>query len=148
MTTPNPSSSTITTTSPSTSSLPPNVHVSNHPCVRAKLSQLRSRTADARETKSLVHEIALLVGSDALAHCLTVQTSDVTVCYARLFVCLHFIGGLLCGRVGMDEGLGDGRWETGGRMEYVCLPGLWGMALLMMQTCRTLYPSTYVPDII
>lgn len=49
------------------SSLPSNVHVSNHPCLRAKLSQLRSKSTNARDTKTLVHEIALLLGSEALA---------------------------------------------------------------------------------
>lgn len=47
-------------------SLPPNVHVSSHPCLRAKLSQLRSQHANARETKALIHEIALIVGCQAL----------------------------------------------------------------------------------
>jgi uracil phosphoribosyltransferase len=49
------------------SSLPSNVHISKHPCLRAKLSQLRSKRTNARETKTLVHEIALLLGSEALA---------------------------------------------------------------------------------
>ncbi|EXJ75047.1 uracil phosphoribosyltransferase [Cladophialophora psammophila CBS 110553] len=49
------------------SSLPPNVHLSKHPCLRAKLSQLRSKGTNARETKTLVHEIALLLGAEALA---------------------------------------------------------------------------------
>jgi uracil phosphoribosyltransferase len=53
------------------SSLPPNVHISTHPCVQAKLSHLRSSSTNAREVKSLIHEIALLVASDALAKCLT-----------------------------------------------------------------------------
>lgn len=48
-------------------SLPPNVHVSQHPCLRAKLSQLRSGATSAKEVKSLVHEIALIVGCEALA---------------------------------------------------------------------------------
>ena len=55
--------------------LPSNVHVSNHPCLRAKLSQLRSKAATARETKSLVHEIALIVGCEALAHSLQTSAS-------------------------------------------------------------------------
>ena len=45
----------------------PNVHVSTHPCLRAKLSQLRSKAADAKETKTLVHEIALMLGTEALS---------------------------------------------------------------------------------
>ncbi|KAH0842957.1 uracil phosphoribosyltransferase, variant [Fonsecaea monophora] len=48
------------------SSLPTNVHVSKHPCLRAKLSQLRSKSTNARETKSLIHEITLLLGTEAL----------------------------------------------------------------------------------
>ncbi|KIX08212.1 uracil phosphoribosyltransferase [Rhinocladiella mackenziei CBS 650.93] len=48
-------------------SLAPNIHVSRHPCLRAKLSQLRSKTTNARETKALIHDIALLLGSEALA---------------------------------------------------------------------------------
>jgi len=48
------------------SPLPPNVHVSQHPCLHAKLSQLRSKTTNARETKALVNEIALIVGCEAL----------------------------------------------------------------------------------
>ncbi|KAL8670132.1 MAG: hypothetical protein Q9168_005314 [Polycauliona sp. 1 TL-2023] len=50
---------------------PSNVHISNHPCLRAKLSQLRSKHANARETQSLIHEIALIVAVEALASELT-----------------------------------------------------------------------------
>ena len=50
------------------SSLPLNVHVSKHPCLRAKLSQLRSSSADARTTKALVNEIAMVLGVEALAN--------------------------------------------------------------------------------
>ncbi|KAI0502889.1 uracil phosphoribosyltransferase-domain-containing protein [Xylaria bambusicola] len=53
-------------------SLPANVHVSKHPCLLSKLSRLRSRETEAREVKSLVHEIALIVGCEALASTLTV----------------------------------------------------------------------------
>ncbi|GAD91700.1 uracil phosphoribosyltransferase [Paecilomyces variotii No. 5] len=45
------------------SSFPANVHVSAHPCLRAKLSQLRSHTASTRETKLLVHEITTILAS-------------------------------------------------------------------------------------
>ncbi|MCJ1388200.1 hypothetical protein MMC18_001045 [Xylographa bjoerkii] len=48
-------------------SFPHTVHVSQHPCLQAKLSQLRSKNTNARETKALVHEIALIVGCEALA---------------------------------------------------------------------------------
>ena len=58
---------------------PSNVHVSTHPCVRAKLSQLRSSSTNARDTKILIHEIATLVGCEALAHGLTnIQTGTVS----------------------------------------------------------------------
>ena len=57
------------------SSLPVNVHVSTHPCLRAKLSQLRSKDANARETKTLIHEIALIVGCEALAECLQIKST-------------------------------------------------------------------------
>lgn len=61
------------------SSVPSNVHVSTHPCLRAKLSILRSQSTNARETKQLVHEIATIVGCEALAHGLKV-TETGTVC--------------------------------------------------------------------
>ncbi|KAM5353897.1 hypothetical protein ACJ41O_000547 [Fusarium nematophilum] len=48
-------------------SLPSNVHVSQHPCLRAKLSQLRSKSTSPREVKSLIHEISLIVSCEALA---------------------------------------------------------------------------------
>ena len=48
-------------------SIPPNVHVSTHPCLQTKLSQLRDATANARETKALVHEITIILGCEALA---------------------------------------------------------------------------------
>lgn len=56
-------------------SLPTNVHVSNHPCLRAKLSRLRSQHATARETKALIHEIALIVGCQALERALDTTSS-------------------------------------------------------------------------
>ncbi|KAK5077897.1 hypothetical protein LTS08_003265 [Lithohypha guttulata] len=50
------------------SDLPPNVHVSRHPCLRAKLSQLRSKSTTSRETQRLVHDISLILGTEALAN--------------------------------------------------------------------------------
>lgn len=49
------------------SALPSNVHISSHPCLRAKLSKLRSQATPAVEVKSLVHEIALILGCEAFA---------------------------------------------------------------------------------
>ncbi|KYK62030.1 hypothetical protein DCS_03175 [Drechmeria coniospora] len=49
------------------SSLPPNVHLSQHPCLQAKLSQLRSKSADSKDVKSLVHDIGLIVACEAFA---------------------------------------------------------------------------------
>ncbi|KAI8717806.1 hypothetical protein NCS52_00857600 [Fusarium sp. LHS14.1] len=54
------------------SSLPPNVHVSQHPCLRAKLSQIRSKSISPREVKALIHEISLIVSCEALASSLEV----------------------------------------------------------------------------
>jgi len=57
--------------------LPSNVHLSTHPCVRAKLSQLRSASTNARETKTLVHEIATIIGVEALAQNLqSIETGE------------------------------------------------------------------------
>lgn len=50
-----------------------NVHVSTHPCVRAKLSLLRSTSTNAKETKSLIHEIATIVACEALSTGLAVE---------------------------------------------------------------------------
>ncbi|KAF3352753.1 Uracil phosphoribosyltransferase like protein [Verticillium longisporum] len=47
--------------------LPPNVHVSSHPCLQAKLSQLRSKSTPAKDVKTIVNDIALILGCEALA---------------------------------------------------------------------------------
>ncbi|MDI1489463.1 MAG: hypothetical protein OHK93_008742 [Ramalina farinacea] len=46
-------------------------HLSTHPCLLAKLSQLRSSRTTARDTKSLVHEITLILACAALSTALT-----------------------------------------------------------------------------
>jgi uracil phosphoribosyltransferase len=48
-------------------SLPSNAHVSQHPCLQAKLSQLRSASTSSKDVQALVHDIALMVGYEALA---------------------------------------------------------------------------------
>ncbi|KAJ5785458.1 uncharacterized protein N7503_010670 [Penicillium pulvis] len=53
-------------------SLPPNIHVSTHPCLQAKLSQLRSASTSPRETRALIHEISSIIGVEAFAKGLTV----------------------------------------------------------------------------
>ncbi|KAG8407860.1 hypothetical protein J3459_013073 [Metarhizium acridum] len=45
----------------------PNVHVSTHPSLLTKLSQLRSKTADSRQVKALVNDISLILACEALA---------------------------------------------------------------------------------
>lgn len=61
-------------------SLPSNVHVSTHPCLKAKLSLLRSQSTHARDTKQLVHEIATIIGCEALAHGLeSTETGSVSL---------------------------------------------------------------------
>lgn len=47
--------------------LPKNAHVSQHPCLQAKLSQLRSASTSSKDVQSLVHDIALMVAYEALA---------------------------------------------------------------------------------
>ncbi|KAI5457759.1 uracil phosphoribosyltransferase-domain-containing protein [Mariannaea sp. PMI_226] len=44
-----------------------NVHISKHPCLQAKLSQLRSKSVSARDVKSLIHEISVIISCEALA---------------------------------------------------------------------------------
>lgn len=60
------------------SSLPSNVHVSTHPCLLAKLSQLRSANTTPKETKALVHEISLFLAAEALGSFLTIENTGVT----------------------------------------------------------------------
>ncbi|KAI5207391.1 uracil phosphoribosyltransferase-like protein [Aureobasidium subglaciale] len=52
------------------SSLPSNVHVAQHPCLRAKISQLRSQQTGARDAKRLIHEISSMLGYEALGSAL------------------------------------------------------------------------------
>lgn len=59
--------------------IPENVHVSQHPCLRAKLSQLRSKSTTAGETKQLVHEISLIIGTEALAGLETITIGTVSL---------------------------------------------------------------------
>ena len=53
--------------------LPKNAHVSSHPCLQAKLSQLRSASTGSKDAQTLVHELALMVGYEALAAGLKAQ---------------------------------------------------------------------------
>ena len=55
------------------SSIPKNAHISTHPCLQAKLSQLRSASTGSRDAQTLVHEIALMVGYEALGAGLKAQ---------------------------------------------------------------------------
>lgn len=48
-------------------SLPANVHISKHPCLIAKLSQLRSKNTPSRDTQRLVNDITNILGTEALA---------------------------------------------------------------------------------
>ncbi|TPX09463.1 uncharacterized protein E0L32_009351 [Thyridium curvatum] len=51
--------------------IPKNVHVSAHPCLLAKLSQLRSNKTSPKEVKSLINDISLILGCEALAASVT-----------------------------------------------------------------------------
>jgi uracil phosphoribosyltransferase len=59
-------------------SLPSNVHVSTHPCIQAKLCQLRSVSTHPKDFKSAIHEVALLVAAEAYAKVFR-STQDGTV---------------------------------------------------------------------
>lgn len=79
--------------------MPSNVHISQHPCVRAKLSRLRSKDTDARETKALVHEIATMLGCDALGRNLEVVESGMVSLFVQTGP----------DRASMSEGMGLGK---------------------------------------
>ncbi|KAJ6148285.1 hypothetical protein N7497_010267 [Penicillium chrysogenum] len=59
-------------------SLPPNVHVSSHPCLQAKLSLIRSSSTTPRETRGLVHDIANILGVEAFSGLKSVKTGTDT----------------------------------------------------------------------
>ncbi|RMZ71404.1 uracil phosphoribosyltransferase [Pyrenophora seminiperda CCB06] len=56
-----------------TMAMPKNAHVSTHPCLQAKLSQLRSASTGSKDAQTLVHELALMVGYEALGATLKTQ---------------------------------------------------------------------------
>ena len=55
-------------------SLPANVTVCDHPCLRVKLSKLRSSSTPPKEVQSLVRELAMLVATFALQGSLSTTT--------------------------------------------------------------------------
>ena len=55
------------------------VHISSHPCLLAKLSQIRSHATTTRETRSLVTEISTILGVEALAGLSVARGTKVTV---------------------------------------------------------------------
>ncbi|KLJ11468.1 uracil phosphoribosyltransferase [Blastomyces silverae] len=57
------------------SPLPSNIHVSQHPCLRVKLSQLRSINTGSKDTNRLINDIAMILGCEALATSLQVVSS-------------------------------------------------------------------------
>lgn len=73
------------------SSLPSNIHVSTHPLLAAKLSQLRSKSANARDTKSLIHEITSILSCDALAGLQLVEAGTVSY-HKPSFLHIHDTG--------------------------------------------------------
>jgi hypothetical protein len=65
-------------------SLPQNVHVSSHPCLKAKLSLLRSESTTPRETRGLVHDIATILGVEAFAGLKLAKTGTVRILSTRM----------------------------------------------------------------
>lgn len=70
-----------------------NVHVSSHPCAKAKLSLLRSTSTNAKDTRSLIHEIATIVACEALANGLAVQQTGTVSCRSMALATLSAIVG-------------------------------------------------------
>lgn len=66
-------------------SLPPNVHVSTHPCLQAKLSLIRSSSTTPRETRSLVHDIATILGVEAFAGLKLANTGTVWIIHSPAY---------------------------------------------------------------
>lgn len=66
-------------------SLPSNIHISTHPCLQAKLSQLRSQNTTPRETRALVEEIASILGVEAFAQGLTLTKTGTVCLYTPFF---------------------------------------------------------------
>lgn len=61
--------------------LPSNIHISTHPLLQAKVSQLRSSSTTTRETRSLVNEIATILGVEAFASWKTARTGKTVRTY-------------------------------------------------------------------
>lgn len=55
---------------------PKNVHISQHPLVRHKLSLLRDKTTEHKKFRELIRELAMLLGYEAMAD---LVLSDITV---------------------------------------------------------------------
>lgn len=65
--------------------LPSNVHVSQHPSLLAKLSQLRSKSASSRDVKSLIHEISLVLACEAVSSALK-ATNGPKVTFTQVWI--------------------------------------------------------------
>lgn len=72
----------------STQDIPSNARVSNHPCLQAKVSQLRNQHTNGRDTKQLVHDIALIVGTQALQEALDTKLEGQVI--VQLHYHLHY----------------------------------------------------------
>lgn len=64
-----------------------NIHVSQHPCLRAKLSQLRSNATSCKDTNRLINDIAMIIGCEALGASLQVTPSGMVSTYSSFLRC-------------------------------------------------------------
>lgn len=97
-----------------TTALPSNVHISRHPCLRAKLSQLRASSTTSKETNALIHDIGLIVGCEALAANLQVSSGGTVSSSPFLFflffrvplttIYTFYLVGWWGGRMDVEEG--------------------------------------------
>jgi uracil phosphoribosyltransferase len=114
--------------------LPENVHVSNHPLIRHKLSYLRDKRTEPKKFRELIREIAILLAYEATAD-LGLKPKDVetpmgTAHCAELTDTIGLVPVLRAG-LGMVEGI----WEM--------MPGseVWHIGLFRDE--RTLRPVQY-----
>lgn len=57
-----------------------NIHVSSHPIVAAKISQLRDRATTPKQVRELIHDLGQLIGYEATANLNIQQGKTVSLC--------------------------------------------------------------------
>ncbi|KAM0431070.1 hypothetical protein ACHAPT_005708 [Fusarium lateritium] len=120
------------------SSLPSHVHVSQHPCLRAKLSQLRSKSISPREVKSLIHEISLIVSCEALASSLEATDGPQVI---RVYARQVQIPNVLTTHQQDETPLGFQFTSTTVQPSTMCLVPILRSGLGMVEAVQTILPT-------